>query len=94
MSATEKTAWFIVTTGYKDIPRDAVEKAKRTALDCLGAALAGAAEPGSQAITARSRLRPDDMERSTTLVLELERVADIGTLMAILRSPSSREVLD
>ena len=52
MGATEKIASFIVETGYKDIPRDAVEKAKRTALDCLGAALAGVAEPVSAAITA------------------------------------------
>ena len=51
MGATEKIASFIVDTGYDDIPRDAVEKAKRTALDCLGAALAGVAEPVSQAIT-------------------------------------------
>src|SRR5262245_18335701 len=51
MGATEKIARFIVDTGYEDIPRDAVEKAKRTALDCLGAALAGAVEPVSQAIT-------------------------------------------
>jgi 2-methylcitrate dehydratase PrpD len=51
MGATEKIARFIVDTGYKDIPRDAVEKAKRTALDCLGAALAGVTEPVSQTIT-------------------------------------------
>jgi len=51
MGATEKIARFIVDTGYEDIPRDAVEKAKRTALDCLGAALAGVAEPVSQTIT-------------------------------------------
>src|SRR4030095_3992939 len=51
MGATEKIAGFIVDTGYEDIPRDAVEKAKRTALDCLGAALAGAVEPVSHAIT-------------------------------------------
>jgi hypothetical protein len=29
----------------------------------------------------------DDIERSVGLVLGLEKVADIGTLMAILRSP-------
>lgn len=51
MGATEKIARFIVDTDYKDIPRDAVEKAKRTALDCMAAALAGVAEPVSQAIT-------------------------------------------
>ena len=50
MGATERIARFIVETGYEDIPRDAVEKAKRTALDCVGAALAGVAEPVSQAI--------------------------------------------
>jgi 2-methylcitrate dehydratase PrpD len=51
MSATEKIARFIVDTAYDDIPRDTVEKAKRTALDCLGAALAGVSEPVSQTIT-------------------------------------------
>jgi 2-methylcitrate dehydratase PrpD len=35
---------------------------------------------------ARSRLRPDDIERSVDLVLGVERVADIGTLMARLGS--------
>jgi 2-methylcitrate dehydratase PrpD len=50
MGATEKIARFIADTGYEDIPRDAVDKAKRTALDCLGASLAGVAEPVSQAI--------------------------------------------
>jgi 2-methylcitrate dehydratase PrpD len=51
MGATEKIARFIVDTDYEDIPRDVVEKAKRTALDCMGAALAGVAEPVSQTIT-------------------------------------------
>jgi len=51
MGATEKIARFIVETGYLDVPREAVEKAKRTALDCLGAALAGIGEPVSRAIT-------------------------------------------
>jgi len=36
----------------------------------------------------RSQLRPDDIERSVNLTLGLERMADIGTLMAALRSPS------
>jgi hypothetical protein len=35
----------------------------------------------------RSDLRPDDTERSIGPVLGSERVADIGTLMVILRSP-------
>ncbi len=51
MGATEKIARFIVDTDYADIPRDAVDKAKRSALDCVGAALAGVAEPVSQTIT-------------------------------------------
>jgi 2-methylcitrate dehydratase PrpD len=51
MGATEKIARFIVDTGYEDIPRAVVERAKRTALDCLGVALAGVAEPVSQIIT-------------------------------------------
>jgi 2-methylcitrate dehydratase PrpD len=52
MGATEKIAKFIVDTDYKDIPRNALEKTKRTALDCIGAALAGVSEPVSQTITA------------------------------------------
>ncbi|HEV8722622.1 MAG TPA: MmgE/PrpD family protein [Candidatus Binatia bacterium] len=51
MGATEEIARFIVDTNYEDIPRDVVEKAKRTALDCMGAALAGVGEPVSQTIT-------------------------------------------
>jgi 2-methylcitrate dehydratase PrpD len=35
---------------------------------------------------ARSQLRPDDIERSVGLVLGLEKLADVGTLMAILSS--------
>jgi 2-methylcitrate dehydratase PrpD len=52
MGATEKIARFIVDTGYENLPRDAAEKAKRTALDCMGAALAGVVEPVSQTVTA------------------------------------------
>jgi 2-methylcitrate dehydratase PrpD len=36
---------------------------------------------------ARSQLRSDDLERSVGMVLGLERVADIGALMGIFRSP-------
>jgi len=39
---------------------------------------------------ARSQLRPEDIERSVGLVLGLERMADIGTLMATLSSPLRR----
>ena len=51
MGATEKIARFLVDTNYEDLPRDAVEKAKRAALDCVGAALAGVVEPVSQTTT-------------------------------------------
>jgi 2-methylcitrate dehydratase PrpD len=51
MGATEKIARFIVNVGYADLPRKVVEQAKRTALDCLGASLAGVGEPVSQAVT-------------------------------------------
>jgi 2-methylcitrate dehydratase PrpD len=51
MGATEKIAQFIVDAHYDNIPRDAVEKSKRTALDCIGAALAGISEPVSRTIT-------------------------------------------
>jgi 2-methylcitrate dehydratase PrpD len=50
MGATEKVARFVAQTGYEQIPHDVVEKAKRTALDCIGAALAGISEPTSQTI--------------------------------------------
>src|ERR1043166_9329606 len=52
MGATEKIARFIVETGYQDIPRAGVDKAKRTGVDWVGAALAGVTEPVSQTITA------------------------------------------
>ncbi|MBI2919329.1 MAG: MmgE/PrpD family protein [Chloroflexi bacterium] len=51
MGTTEKIAQFVAQTTFEDIPRQAVELAKRTALDTLAAALAGTAEPGSLAIT-------------------------------------------
>jgi 2-methylcitrate dehydratase PrpD len=51
MGATEKIARFLVDTKYEDLPGEAMEKAKRTALDCVGAALAGVGEPVSQTIT-------------------------------------------
>ena len=51
MGATEKIAQFIVDTSFEGIPRAAIEKSKRTALDCVGAALAGVGEPVSQTIT-------------------------------------------
>ena len=50
-SVTEKIALFIADTNFDDIPSEAVAKAKRTALDCVGAALAGVTEPVSQTIT-------------------------------------------
>ena len=51
MGATEKIARFIVDTNYKDLPREVVDKAKRSALDCLAASLAGISEPVSQTVT-------------------------------------------
>ena len=38
----------------------------------------------------RSQLRPDEIERSVGLVLGLEKVADIGMLIAALSSPSRK----
>ncbi len=51
MGATEKIASFIVETSYAKIPREVVDKAKRSALDCLAASLAGISEPVSQTVT-------------------------------------------
>ncbi len=51
MGATEKIARFIVDSEYKNIPREVVDKAKRSALDCLAASLAGISEPVSQTVT-------------------------------------------
>ncbi|MBI2919328.1 MAG: MmgE/PrpD family protein [Chloroflexi bacterium] len=50
MGATEKIAQFLVQTTFEDIPRQAIDLAKRTALDTLAAAMAGSSEPGSQAV--------------------------------------------
>lgn len=52
MGATEKIARFVVDTNFTNIPREVVEKAKRTALDCLAASLAGITEPVSQTVSA------------------------------------------
>jgi hypothetical protein len=38
----------------------------------------------------RSQLRPDEIERSVGLVLGLEKVADVGMLIATLSSPSRK----
>ena len=51
MGATEKISQFIVDTKYQNLPRDVVDKAKRSALDCLAASLAGITEPVSQTVT-------------------------------------------
>ncbi|HSK30408.1 MAG TPA: MmgE/PrpD family protein [Candidatus Limnocylindria bacterium] len=51
MGATEKIGRFVAEASYESLPRDALEKAKRTALDCVGAALAGITEPVSQTIS-------------------------------------------
>ncbi|HWH79564.1 MAG TPA: MmgE/PrpD family protein, partial [Candidatus Binatus sp.] len=51
MGGTEKIARFIVDTKFETIPREVADKAKRSALDCLGASLAGISEPVSQTVT-------------------------------------------
>lgn len=42
---THQVADFVAETKYGDMPAEAVERAKLAILDCLGVALAGAAEP-------------------------------------------------
>jgi hypothetical protein len=39
---------------------------------------------------AHNQLSPDDIERSVELILGLEKVADVGKLMAMLSSPSRK----
>ncbi len=51
MDTTEKIASFIVETGYDQIPKEAVNAAKRTILDCLGCTLAGSSEPAARIVT-------------------------------------------
>jgi hypothetical protein len=36
---------------------------------------------------AHTQLRPDGIERSVDMVLGFEKVADVGTVMAVLRTP-------
>ena len=45
MEATARVAQFISTTTYEDLPKEAVARAKRCILDCLGVSVAGAASP-------------------------------------------------
>lgn len=52
MTATEKIAKFVCDTNFDFLPHEVVEKAKRTALDCLAASLAGITEPVSQTVSA------------------------------------------
>lgn len=51
MGATEKIARWVANTDYEQIPDQAVEMAKRTALDTIACALAGCAEPSGKLIT-------------------------------------------
>ena len=50
MRATQRLARFIAETTYPDLPEAVTGHVKRCILDWLGAALAGTAEPASQAI--------------------------------------------
>jgi len=51
LGITDSMVSFIVDTGYEQIPREAIEFAKRAILDCLGCAVAGSGEPSSKIIT-------------------------------------------
>ncbi|MBI2919282.1 MAG: MmgE/PrpD family protein [Chloroflexi bacterium] len=62
MGTTADIARFVVRTSYEDIPRPAVEAAKRSAVDMVAASLGGLRQPSSGAITryVRSlRARPE-----------------------------------
>ena len=48
INVTEQLARFIVDTEYKNIPRDAVTKAKELLIDTVGVTLAGSAQPLSR----------------------------------------------
>ncbi|MDY6906642.1 MAG: MmgE/PrpD family protein [Chloroflexota bacterium] len=50
MTITETVSDFVVGTSYDDIPQEAVTAAKRAILDCLGCAVAGIPEPGSEIV--------------------------------------------
>jgi len=76
MGATEKIAQFIVDTGSEDIPRDTLEKAKRTALDCLGAALAGVGQPPGSRSPSRPPFSPE--RRPERRPWELPRKDNLG----------------
>ncbi|MFC1815650.1 MmgE/PrpD family protein [Thermodesulfobacteriota bacterium] len=51
MEATARLATFIAETSLDQIPQAAIDTAKRSALDCIGVALAGSAEPVGKIIT-------------------------------------------
>lgn len=51
MGTTQQLADFIAGTQFGDIPQEAIRIAKQAILDCVGVALAGAAEPVGKKIT-------------------------------------------
>jgi len=48
---TKKVADFVVETGYRQIPEEAIKTAKDAILDSLGCALAGATDPAPEMVT-------------------------------------------
>ena len=55
MGPTDAVASFIVETSYQQIPRDAINIAKRSILDCLGCILAGTEEAAGDIVTRYAR---------------------------------------
>ncbi len=49
--STEKLVKFVVETSYDELPKEAVDNAKKCILDGLGVAVAGSAEPAGRIIT-------------------------------------------
>jgi len=51
LGTTKRVAEFVVKTGYRQIPQEAVKIAKDAILDCLGCMIAGAKEPPPELVT-------------------------------------------
>jgi len=52
---TRGVAQFVAATGFKDLPEDVLEAAKKAFLDCFGVAIAGGLEPVGQLIISFAR---------------------------------------
>lgn len=89
LGTTRGLAQFVVDTGFKNIPSEVIEAAKKAFMDCLGVAIAGTLEPGG------------DIIRSLVQEVEAKPVAGVlgggfrtAPLLAALANGTQAHLLD